>query len=252
MMKKKITKFLTLVLSSVMISSFAFPVMASSNSQSVKEVEDALIVDKDGSKGATNLPPKDKLNKVRKEKGSITIELTDGKSGTSKQNVEFALTKVADLKDGFYVMDSAYESQGIDLNNIKNASDLEEAATKLTDVVGKDTVGKTDINGRLPFKDLEIGVYLLQVVNENKYDEVTPLLISIPTWSDSKGDMMYDVKVVPKHTPKPEKPNKPETPRGTPQTDLNSPVVLYFGGAILLGIIMVIVNLIFKNVKKRA
>ena len=49
MMRKKITKFLTLVLSTVMISSFALPVMASTGSDEPRDIQSSLIVDKNGS-----------------------------------------------------------------------------------------------------------------------------------------------------------------------------------------------------------
>lgn len=243
MMRKRISKFLTLILSTVMISSFAMPVMASSNSTS--DMQNALIVDKNGSKGESSLLSKDELSKVKKRKGNISITLTDGKTGTSKQNVEFALTKVADVVKGEYVLDSSYENLGIDLNNIKNASDLEEAATKLVEVAGKDTVSKTDINGKVDFSDLAVGVYLIYATNDDKYDDVKPLLISIPTWSEKEGNMMYDVKVIPKHTPRPEKPNTPD--KGCPQTNLDSPILWYFGSAIGLALLLIVVNKVGKK-----
>lgn len=221
-----------------MISSFALPVMASTGSSD--DIQNALIVDKNGSKGESSLLSKDKLDKVVDSKGTISLTLTDGKTGTSKQDVEFALTKVADVTKGEYVLDKSYGDIGVDLNNIKNASDLEAAAKKLVDVAGRDTVIKTDMNGKITFSDLEVGVYLIQATNDEKYDDVTPLLVSIPTWSEKEGNMMYDVKVIPKHTPKPEKPCTPG--RSCPQTDLNSPILWYFGGAVGLAVLLVVVN----------
>ena len=247
MMRKKIIKLLTLVLSTIMISSFAIPVMASTGTSSSKDIQSSLIVDKNGSRGENSLLSKGKLDKVEEKVGTISLTLTDGKTGTSKQNVEFALTKVADVVRGEYVLDKAYGDIGIDLNNIKNASDLEAAATKLVEVAGRDTVVKTDLNGKLVFSDLSVGVYLIYATNDDKYDDVTPLLVSIPTWSESEGNMMYDVNVIPKHTPKPEKPCTPN--RSCPQTDLNSPVLWYFGGALGLAVLLVVVN---KVGKKRA
>lgn len=221
-----------------MISSFALPVMASTGSSD--DIQNALIVDKNGSKGESSLLSKDKLDKVVDSKGTISLTLTDGKTGTSKQDVEFALTKVADVVKGEYVLDKSYGEVGIDLNAIKNASDLEAAATKLVEVAGKDTIVKTDMNGKITFTDLAVGVYLIQATNDEKYDDVTPLLVSIPTWSEKEGNMMYDVKVIPKHTPKPEKPCTPG--RSCPQTDLNSPILWYFGGAVGLAVLLVVVN----------
>ena len=59
------------------------------------------------------------------------------------------------------------------------------------------------MNGKAIIKDLNVGVYLLYASNDTRYDDITPLLIAIPTWGEEEGTMMYDVKVIPKHTPVP-------------------------------------------------
>lgn len=244
-MKRKAIKFLALVLSTVVISSVSVPVMASTVSSS--EVENSLVVDKNGSKGESSLLSKDKLDRVTGKEGTITITLTDGKNGTSKQNVKFAIAKVADVTKGEYVIDSKYKSAGVDLNKIKNASDMESAAKKLVKLAGSNSKSKTDANGKLVFSDLSVGVYLIYATDDKKYDEVTPLLVSIPTWSDSKGDMLYDLDVKPKHTPRKNQPGEPN--RGVPQTDVNSPILWYFGGAIGLAVLLVVVNRVWKSKK---
>lgn len=244
-MKRKAIKFLALVLSTVVISSVSVPVMASTVSSS--EIENSLVVDKNGSKGESSLLSKDKLDRVTGKEGTITITLTDGKNGTSKQNVEFAITKVADITKGEYVLDKKYNSSGVNLNKIKNASDMESAAKKLVEVAGGGKKAKTDANGKLVFSDLSVGVYLIHATDDKKYDEVTPLLASIPTWSDDKGDMLYDLDVKPKHTPRKDKPGEPN--RDYPQTDVNSPILWYFGGAAGLVVLLVVVNSISKSKK---
>lgn len=50
------------------------------------------------------------------------------------------------------------------------------------------------------------------------YDDITPILIAIPTWDEEVGDMIYDVSVYPKHTPVP--PGKVTT--STPHTSTNA------------------------------
>ncbi|MFR5556238.1 MAG: hypothetical protein ACLTKE_04930, partial [Coprococcus sp.] len=61
----------------------------------------------------------------------------------------------------------------------------------------------TDADGKAIIKDLDVGVYLLYASEHKRYDDITPLLIAIPTWGEQEGDMLYDVKVIPKHTPVP-------------------------------------------------
>lgn len=248
-MRRRVIKFLTLVLSTVVISSASVPTMASTVSSS--EIENSLVVDRNGSKGESSLPSKDKLDKVSDKEGTITISLTNGKEGTSKQNVEFAISKVADIVDGEYVIKDSYKKSGVDLNKIKNASDMENAAEKLVKVASKDKKGTTDKNGKLTFSELSVGVYLLQATNDKKYDEVTPLLVSIPTWNDKEGEMVYELNVKPKHTPRKDKPGKEDggSGRGYPQTGINSPILWYFGGAVVLIGLLVVVNMIWKHKK---
>lgn len=247
MKNKKRTKIATLLLSAAMLTTmFAVPVSAEGS------IEDALIVDSAGSEGENSLLPKDALASVSKDdKGSITITLSDGKGeGTSKEGVEFSCLKVADIEKGEYILADEYQTLGIDINNLQNSSDLEAAATKISEVAGDGTLITTDMNGKLIFSNLDVGVYLIEASNDENYDDVTPLLISIPTWNETDGVMDYDVNVIPKHTPKPETPEEPCTPKPCPQTGVDSYTWLYFGGAALLGIALVAVNTVGK--KKRA
>lgn len=254
MKNKKRTKIVTLLMSAAMLTTaFAMPVSA----ETAGNIEDALIVDSAGSEGENTLLPSNRLSLVSKsesDKGSITITLSDGKGeGTSKEGVEFSCLKIADIEKGEYVLDETYESLGIDINELKNSSDLEAAATKIAEVAENGTLITTDMNGKLTFSDLEVGVYLIEASNDEKYDDVTPLLISIPTWNEDDGVMDYEVNVIPKHTPKPKTP-KEECPQTTtkpcPQTGVDSYTWLYFGGAAAVVVALVVVNTVAK--KKRA
>uniref|UniRef100_UPI00242C815B SpaA isopeptide-forming pilin-related protein n=1 Tax=Thomasclavelia cocleata TaxID=69824 RepID=UPI00242C815B len=56
--------------------------------------------------------------------------------------------------------------------------------------------------GRLTFKELEVGIYLLRVTDYNEYEFIEPTLISVPTYNvESQNSMNFDVTVIPKHTP---------------------------------------------------
>ena len=245
-MKLKTLKSKLVVLMSAMVvmSGMVIPVSASE----VENQNTGLIVDNEGSGGDMPWIPLDKADEVSKEYlGSISITLTPGKQGTSLEGVEFACSRVADFEDGEFQLLEEYKDANVDLNGIQNSKDLEEAAKSLSKVVKKGRVGTTDANGKLSYKDLEVGVYLLRTTKAFNYDDVTPLLVSIPTWDEKGGDVLYDVDVIPKHTPKPD---VPEVPKQAPQTNVNSPIVYYFVGAGAVLVILIVGNVIFRKKRK--
>lgn len=243
------TKIPALLLSALMVLSLGVPVSAEEVESTEKtEIESTvtnsgLLIDTVGSKGDTSLATKEELAEVNvAEVGKITLRLTDGAEGTSKQGVEFSCLKVADIKHGEYVIADEYKDLGIDLNDIKNAQELEGSATKLAENSGNGKVATTDKNGKLSFLDLEVGVYLLKATNTENYDNVTPFLISIPTFDHSKKEMAYEIKVTPKHDPKPVP--EPE-PIPAPQTGVDSMIALYLGLSAAALILLIVVNVAF-------
>lgn len=145
------------------------------------------------------------------KKGSIEIELTDGEEGTSKEGVSFHYSKVAEIVDGQYELIDPYKGSGIDLNAIEYAEELDEAAEKLSYYKASDGICKTNANGIAQMKNLQTGVYLLYVADQRNYEEITPVLIAVPTWGEQEGTMLYDVKVYPKHTPLPKDTETPKS-----------------------------------------
>ena len=114
---------------------------------------------------------------------------------------------------------------GVDINAIENSNDMKNAAEKLTKIVKKADTGKTtDQSGKVTFGELSVGVYLISAEDSASYDTVEPALIAVPTWSDTEGNMMYDVTIEPKHTPKPEKEKNK-----VPQTGLEDNTWKYAG-----------------------
>lgn len=217
-----------------------------------------LVVDMEGSDGETSLPQGNQLELVQEEQqGSITVSLTSGKDGTSISGVSMACTKVADIVNGEYVLTEEFQSSGVDLNNIQNASDMESAAMKLEEMLPEGTNGfTTSGNGEITFAGLDVGVYLVSAVDDSSYDEVTPSLIAVPTWSEEDGEMQYTVVLQPKHTERPdEETPATETPErtttGAPQTNAYSPVLLFFGGAAAVAVFAVIINVIFRMKNKK-
>ena len=159
-----------------------------------------------------NISLPENVSEVNTQKtGSIEIELTDGEEGTSKEGVIFHYFKVAEIVDGQYELSDPYKGSGIDLNAIEYAEELDEAAEKLSYYKASDGVCKTNANGIAQMKNLPTGVYLLYVADQKNYEEITPVLIAVPTWGEQEGTMLYDVKVYPKHTPLPKDTETPKS-----------------------------------------
>ena len=92
--------------------------------------------------------------------GSVTVQLTPGKEGTSVADVEFSLTKVGEIQDSTYTLLPEYENTKIDLNTLTTAEQLEEAAKTLAETAKQEQGKKTDGNGQVVFEKQELGVYL--------------------------------------------------------------------------------------------
>lgn len=244
-MGKRIRSNFFLCLSIILLFAFGVPVYASNNE---------ILVDHEGTEGDHSLMSGKELEKVNTEgMGSISIELTEGRKGTSRENVEFSITKVGEIAKGEYLLKNEFSASGIDLNAIESAKDMEEAAEKLAALdFPAEKVLLTDKDGKLCFKDLPVGVYFLEATNTAKYEKVTPFLISIPTFDEAEGNMNYDIKVIPKHEPEPGRitTDSPKRP-GAPQTGLDSPILKYFAGALMIVLLLVALNIGTRKTKKK-
>lgn len=139
--------------------------------------------------------------------GSITVNLEEGKKGTSVKNVELELIKVGDVVNGQYLFIDDLQDIEIDLNTLETAEDMKNAAYTISKItVSKNIVGTrktTNDYGTVKFDQLENGVYLLQATDINKYENIVSTLISVPAFNnESKNSMNYDISVVPKHSPR--------------------------------------------------
>ena len=140
------------------------------------------------------------------EVGSITVNLEEGKKGTSVKNVELELIKVGDVVNGQYLFIDDLQDIEIDLNTLETAEDMKNAAYTISKItVSKNIVGTrktTNDYGTVKFDQLEKGVYLLQATDINKYENIVSTLISVPAFNnESKNSMNCDISIVPKHSP---------------------------------------------------
>ena len=140
------------------------------------------------------------------EVGSITVNLEEGKKGTSVKNVELELIKIADIINGQYFLINDLQNTEVNLNTLETAEDMKNAAYTISKItVSKNIVGTrktTNDYGTVKFYQLEKGVYLLQATDINKYENIVSTLISVPAFNnESKNSMNYDISIVPKHSP---------------------------------------------------
>ena len=140
------------------------------------------------------------------EVGSITVNLEEGKKGTSVKNVELELIKIADIINGQYFLINDLQNTEVNLNALETAEDMKNAAYTISKItVSKNIVGTrktTNDYGTVKFDQLEKGVYLLQGTDINKYENIVSTLISVPVFNnESKNSMNYDISIVPKHSP---------------------------------------------------
>lgn len=204
-----------------------------------QEIEEAAISKGEEShEGEHLLPPVGVLQEVVEEQtGTIQIHLTDGKTGTKKEGVEFQCIRVADVRAGNYELLEPYQDSGISFEEIQNSNEVDAAAKKLAEYSIDGVKGKTDANGDLLFADLRVGVYLICAEEKETFDEIAPALIAIPTWNEESGTMQYEVRLEPKHTPRPDEPGKPEVPQTGLQDHTRQYVLLAIGcfaGAVVL------------------
>lgn len=193
-------KKLKVLVSTLILLSIPISVMASPRAI----ISDSVIIDKGD--GSVVIPPSEVLDEILNNetslsnKGSITIKLADAKNNQSKEGVEFSISKIADIEGGLYKVKDDYKSVEVDLNNIKTANDLELAAELFKKVAKTDNLMKTNANGECNIEDLDVGVYLVYAKNIANYDNITPFIVSIPSWNEKDKSMSYDIQVIPKHT----------------------------------------------------
>lgn len=154
----------------------------------------------------TPLLQENDFEQIEEKIGSITIMLEDTTDSLSKQGVEISIVKVAKVTSQGYKLTPLFEESGIDLMEIETAEELMEASILLKNLVPENAKAislKTDENGQCSFENLEVGVYLLYPKDTAEYENISPLLIAIPTFDEVEGQMQYNVTVYPKHSPNP-------------------------------------------------
>lgn len=236
-----------LIATVLITSSLSIAANAEVNNKSNLE-NNSIVIEKETKDKDTLVPIKEIRKDVDKEyKGSISIELEDAEKAKDKSNVKLSVNKVADVIDGEYKLTGDYSSSDLDLNVITKANDLESAANKLAKLSKvNENILTTDESGKGKIENLEVGVYLVSAVDIANYENITPFLISIPTWSEVDNNMIYDVNAIPKHSPIPEV----KIP-GVPDTSYNNKTNIYLGLAAGCALLASVSFLIKNKTKKK-
>lgn len=143
--------------------------------------------------------------------GSITISLEDTKDHCPKADVHIIVAKIAELKDGEYVLHNRYVETGINLNHMQNANELASAAEKLEHLKPEGIEVITDDDGETVIRNLSVGMYLVYACDTAEYGNIMPAFVPIPMWNETEGNMEYAIKILPKHAPDLESPDTPQT-----------------------------------------
>lgn len=163
-----------------------------------------------------------------KGKGCVSIQLQD--IGTPMKNVEFRCYRVGqpvnESEQIAWELVSELEKTGVDLNQLKTASALHEAAKTLQKAVETEKLtgvaATTDNAGKLQFEGLDDGVYLVVQTNRAQYGWCEPFLAAVP-YSGENGALSYKVEAsvkgtleeTPTNTPKPSATPEPDDESGT-------------------------------------
>lgn len=141
-------------------------------------------------------------------------------------------TKVGNMVNGIFVLEDGYEESQVNLNELKTARELEEAAEILMKYERRGNIFPLDEEGNVLIQDLEEGVYLIHGYGETK-KEISPTLVFLPTWMEKEKELQYNITVVPKYS------------ELAPDTGHNSPEWLY--GGLLTMSALILIRIVMKN-----
>lgn len=141
-------------------------------------------------------------------------------------------TKVGNMVNGIFVLEDGYEESQVNLNELKTARELEEAADILMKYERSGNIFPLDEEGNVLIQDLEEGVYLIHGYGETE-KEISPTLVFLPTWMEKEKELQYNITVVPKYS------------ELAPDTGHNSPEWLY--GGLLTMSALILIRIVMKN-----
>ena len=125
--------------------------------------------------------------------GNVEIKLPD------KEQVSICCSKVGYMENGEFLLESSYLQSGVNLNMLRTARQLEEAAKRLETYAESGFLVESDSEGIAKIEDLEEGVYLINSFENQDGEVMLPTLLFLPTWDELEEKMLYDITIVPKY-----------------------------------------------------
>lgn len=148
------------------------------------------------------------------KQGNVEITLPQ------KESVTICFTQVGKMKQGEFELEFPFKKSGINLNVLRTALQLEEAAEELRPYAKEGFLVQTNEEGNAVVENLDEGVYLLNSIESANGYTMLPTLLFLPTWDEVEGKMLYDITVVPKYGEK-----RPQTGDSTELGDFLSIIV---------------------------
>lgn len=102
--------------------------------------------------------------------------------------------KVGDMESGEFYLGKSFQEADVDLNTIKNARQVEQAAKELMRFVNEESADRVALNHDAKFENLEDGVYLIYSGEKN----MLPTLVYVPMWDEMEKTMDYNIQLQPK------------------------------------------------------
>lgn len=116
-----------------------------------------------------------------------------------QKDVTICFTQVGKMEQGEFVLEFPFEKSGVNLNALRTAKQLEEAAQRLKPYISEGFLIEPQAETRVMVENLNEGVYLINSMESAEGKTMLPTLLFLPTWDEVEGKMLYDVTVAPKY-----------------------------------------------------
>lgn len=134
------------------------------------------------------------------KKGTIDITLTEKEDNIKVSGAEITIYKVADATEENHNLVFEYSDEFKDCNVALNNLESKTLTTDITKCLNENTKGitqKTDEDGKVSFKDLDLGLYLVKQTNKVKgFMQISPYLVTIP--KTINNEWSYNITSKPK------------------------------------------------------
>ena len=110
-----------------------------------------------------------------------------------KMETAICCTQIGTMEQGEFVLEFPYSKSGVNLNVLRTAGQLQEAAERLKPYATEGFLVQTDEEGTAMIENLDEGVYLLDG------ETMMPTILFLPFWDEVETQMLYDITVVPKY-----------------------------------------------------